>query len=217
MRSGIFKGLWLPFDAPWGGLSARFLGTYEDELAPEILRFIQEGPPLVIDVGCAEGYYAVGIANKLPSSSVIAFDLDPKARKLCKRVARRNEARNVRVRGRVTPARLQRLLVPGALLVSDCEGYELDLLDPARVPKLLDTNILVELHERLRPGLSAAMYDRFRTSHEVSIIDARPKTEDRLPRLPGLTAQELEAAADEQRPTEPHPMQWAVMRPLRRP
>jgi methylase of polypeptide subunit release factors len=44
----------------------------------------------VIDIGAAEGYYAIGFARRLPAARVIASDLDPVARLLCWLLARRN-------------------------------------------------------------------------------------------------------------------------------
>lgn len=210
---GIFAGLWLPFGAPWGGLSARLAGGYEEELVPELRRLIADAPPLIIDVGSAEGYYAVGLARALPSSTVIAFDIDRRARQLCALTARRNDVRNLRVAGRIDPRRLQRLIVPGALVVSDCEGYEDELLDPELVPGLGEATILVELHEFAVPGLTRRVLDRFAGTHDATIIDAGPRDPGGRPHLDHLGTAEARAAIDEGRPVVPHPMQWAVLRP----
>jgi hypothetical protein len=41
----------------------------------------------VINVGCAEGYYAVGFATRMPETDVIAFDIDPIARRQTRHLA----------------------------------------------------------------------------------------------------------------------------------
>jgi methylase of polypeptide subunit release factors len=51
----------------------------EEELHPSNLRAFDEGYDRVVDVGCAEGYSAVGFARRLPSVEVLADDIDPKA------------------------------------------------------------------------------------------------------------------------------------------
>jgi hypothetical protein len=83
IRSGLFAGMsYLP-DASEGSLMARLLGTYEAELRPHIEALVAEGLDCVIDIGCAEGYYAVGLAYRFPNLEVFAFDIDETARTAC--------------------------------------------------------------------------------------------------------------------------------------
>ena len=56
---GPFAGMTYVAEATEGALIARLLGVYESELHPHIEAFAAEGLDCVIDVGCAEGYYAV--------------------------------------------------------------------------------------------------------------------------------------------------------------
>ena len=49
----------------------KLLGTYERELAPKIERICRRQPGLVVDVGAAEGYYAVGLAMRIPEARII--------------------------------------------------------------------------------------------------------------------------------------------------
>ena len=211
--AGPFKGLRLPLEASWGGLAARLAGAYEEELTDLLSDLTAGRPPRVLDVGAAEGYYAVGLAQALPDAQVYAFDLDPGQRRLCRKTARLNHVRTVRVRGRVDPRRLQRYLVPGALVLSDCEGFEDVLMDPALVPGLLDAALVVELHEFAAPGVTERVLSRFRASHEVQLIVARPRAISGLRQLDHLPVAERNAAVNEGRPTVSGPMQWAVMRP----
>lgn len=211
--AGIFQGIWLPFEGPWHGISARLAGSYEEELVPELRRLLADAPAVIIDVGSAEGYYAVGLARALPASKVVAFDIDRGARRLCRLTARHNHVRNVRVAGRIDPRRLQRLLVPGALVLSDCEGYEVELLNLELVPALREAAILVELHEFVMAGLTRRVLDRFVDTHDATLIDARPRDPAGHPHLAHLSRIEIREAIDEGRPVQPHPMQWAVLRP----
>lgn len=212
--AGIFQGLQLPLAGSWGGLSARLAGTYEKEIASELEGVIAARPPLVIDVGAAEGYYALGLARALPQSVVYAFDIDRRARRLCAAGAKANSLANVRIRGRVNAPVLRHLLQPGALVISDCEGYERELLDPNRVPGLREATVLVELHEFVSPGLTSEVLARFRDTHNCMLIDARPRSESDGQHLNHLTLADRRQAVDEGRPTDPHAMQWAVLRPF---
>src|SRR5687767_8100107 len=57
--NGPFKGMEYVDAQTEGALIPRLLGTYECELHPHLERLAGEGLDCVIDVGCAEGYYAV--------------------------------------------------------------------------------------------------------------------------------------------------------------
>jgi hypothetical protein len=69
-------------------------------LHPALASFISRKPHQIVNIGCAEGYYAVGLAWRLPNAKVDAFRSDPRAREFCAELARLNgvEAR-VRIYG----------------------------------------------------------------------------------------------------------------------
>lgn len=210
--AGPFAGLRLPLDAGWGGLAARLAGTYEREIAGVVAEIVAAAPRSILDIGCAEGYYAVGLARRLPAARVLAFDLDPQARRACRACVRINGVRNVRVRGRVTPRSLRRHLSPGAVVILDCEGYEQALLDPDAAPELRACTIPVELHEFAAPGVTATIRERFR-GHDVELITARPRTREDAAHLTLLAPGDALAAVQEGRIAAAGPMQWAVIRP----
>jgi hypothetical protein len=60
VRSGPFAGMDYVVNAAEGAFLPRILGVYERELHPDLTAFAAEGLDHVIDIGCAEGYYAVG-------------------------------------------------------------------------------------------------------------------------------------------------------------
>jgi hypothetical protein len=165
---------------------------------------------VVIDAGSAEGYYAVGLARALPFSTVYAFDISREARRVCRLAATRNGVHNLHVRGRIDPRQLRTLLVPNALVVSDLEGYETVLLDPKRVPGLRQAAIIVEFHEWIVPGATTLVLDRFTATHNIKLIDSRPRDAFGRGHLSHLMAEEAHSAVQER----PYRQQWAVMRPL---
>ena len=70
---GPFAGMEYVTQAAEGVLVARLLGAYESELHPHLAAFVAQGLDCVIDVGCAEGYYAVGLARMVPGLTVYAL------------------------------------------------------------------------------------------------------------------------------------------------
>ena len=76
----LFKGMRYVNHANSSTLSPKLLGTYERELHAFIAEAIETGYSHLIDIGAAEGYYAVGLALRMADCVVHAFDTDPEAR-----------------------------------------------------------------------------------------------------------------------------------------
>ena len=170
--SGPFKGMDYAIRASEGSRSARLLGVYEASLAPVIETIIARAYPLVIDVGSAEGYYAIGLARRMPGTRIMARDANPRAQALCHALAARNSvADRVEIGGVMTHADFAICTRQKTLILCDIEGAEADLLDPAEAPGLLTADILVECHDVMQPGLTAALAARFSASHHVTRID----------------------------------------------
>lgn len=172
--SGPFAGMNYPVRAAEGARAARLLGAYEASLAPVIETIVARGYDLVIDVGSAEGYYAVGLARRMPGARVLACDENPKAQDLCRTLAAANGvADRVILQGRLDHAGFDQCRGHRSLVICDIEGAEEALLDPGEAPGLLEADILVEAHDCLKPGLSAVLAARFAASHRVRRIDRR--------------------------------------------
>lgn len=194
-----------------GDLVAKLTGSYERELHPVIESWVAARPAHVIDVGCAEGYYAVGLALAIPGTHVHAYDIDVQARVRCAELAQQNAvAGRVSVHSECTPATLADFPEQGVVLLSDCEGYELTLLDPALAPRLNRWPILVELHDFLDPSISQTIAERFAPTHEIEVIEGEPRDGDGMPELDFMTPRQRRAVLSERRPG---PMRWARMDP----
>src|SRR3954451_14803740 len=102
VQGGPFKGLHLPRGV-WGNPAPLFVGSYEAELHGLIEAVIAAQPVRVINVGCAEGYYAVGLARRLTDADVHAFDIDDEAQRVVRETAQANGvAERVKVAGKCT-------------------------------------------------------------------------------------------------------------------
>ncbi|HYT43403.1 MAG TPA: hypothetical protein VEP90_13780, partial [Methylomirabilota bacterium] len=51
----------------------RLTGNYEIELHPTINKAISRNPHIIVNIGSAEGYYAIGLALALPNAKVRAI------------------------------------------------------------------------------------------------------------------------------------------------
>lgn len=188
VTGGIFVGMTYLPEAKGSVLIPKLLGTYEKEIAPWMIDIVAARPVRIIDVGCAEGYYAVGLARLLPETEVFAFDINTSAQRLCRRLAELNGVGGrVRVGGRCRQEDLQLLAGSGTVLICDIEGAEGAFLDPAAIPALFQTTLVIELHDCLVPGVADVVRGRFATSHNCEEMAA----EERAP-------QELSAVSENQ-------------------
>lgn len=213
VRSGPFRGMTLADDASWGTRTPYILGSYEAELHDVIEEIVAMEPSVVVDIGSADGYYAVGLARRLPRSRIVASDTDPAARKFCDVNANNNGVgAAVETRPGLRHAELSDIIdgATSTVVICDCEGCELELLDPDLVPGIRTSFMLIELHDFVDPSISAQIYARFTPTHNIEVVDAVPRSADAYPDVP---PQFFQWATDEHRPTDPHPMQWAVCRP----
>lgn len=172
---GPFRGLQY---ADWQGhgsaVFAKLLGAYEAELHPFIETVLASEPETVVDIGCAEGFYAVGCARRLPAATVIAADLSAAARELCERMAQLNGvAGRVDVVGRVMREDLLGFAaMPPGWLIADCEGGEAELFDPEVFGRFAGWFILIELHEFLVPGIEERLIAAASRTHAVEVVDS---------------------------------------------
>jgi hypothetical protein len=184
VERGPFAGLRLPERAFCGPVLPKRAGTYEKELAPWIERLLAARPALIVDVGAAEGYYAAGFARALPESRVVAFECEAEAQALLRECLVRNGAPgNVTVAGLCDAPALEAALSgeTHACVLIDAEGAEREILDPAAVPTLARTTILVELHDFIVPGIRALLEGRFAATHRIEVMPAQPRTVDDFP------------------------------------
>jgi len=210
---GPFQGMaYLP-DPFFDALLPKFVGSYEKEIHPAVSAVVAVAPDVIVNVGSAEGYYAVGLARLLPQARVVAFEGDPWMRGLLQQVATLNQvADRVEVRGYCDEAELGAALQGAArpVVLCDCEGYEAQLMDPARVPALAASRLLVELHDLFVPGVSQLVKQRFAATHDIESFPTRARTAADCPVPVEVDPAVLERALCEGRAA---PMAWCWMTP----
>ncbi len=91
VHSGPFCGMRYIAEAAGSVLVPKLVGCYELEIREAVESALSMPYDTIVNVGCAEGYYAVGCAIRLPRAKVFAFDTDPYARRLCRQLAALNE------------------------------------------------------------------------------------------------------------------------------
>jgi hypothetical protein len=207
---GPFKGMLIHFPLrEHGVLLPKIIGCYEQELHPYILTAANKAYAQIVNIGCADGYYAIGMARLMPHSTIYAYDLDTVAQERCQSNAEANGvSKRINVLGEFSGENFSDFLPQQTLIICDIEGAEEELLDPLKYPSLLHLDIIVEMHDVFRPGLSQRLMQKFASTHDISFIENKPKQVTLPDSLKSLTEFEQLLLTCELR-TGPTP--WAVM------
>jgi hypothetical protein len=217
VRSGPFRGMHYVHESICSTIAPKVLGTYEIELRDWVEKLIAHPPSTLINIGAAEGYYAVGLAMRCPGLRVIAFETNARGCELIAELAERNGvADRVQIEATCTVETLGPHLTgeSSPFLMVDIEGGEIDLLDPALLPALRHCPMLIELHEDKEPAADI-LRARFAGSHTIEEHWTRPRTFQDLPmplRLLGQLTKSprfLDALSE----NRPGPMRWFLCQP----
>src|SRR5690242_650541 len=184
--SGPFKGMRYGDFSYNSALIPKLLGTYETDLHGWVGEALGAGYDAVINIGCAEGYYAVGFAHANPGIDVVAFDTSPVALDMMSKLAALNGVQDrVHVADARTPAELEDLLrrYKRPLLFVDIEGAEDELLDLRRAPSLASADVIVETHDGYNFGVTRRLIERFWPTHRFEITGGREAEDQPLPAI----------------------------------
>ena len=208
VRAGPFRGMEYVKTACGSHLLPKLLGSYEEPIHPWLAQCARKYETL-INVGCAEGYYAVGFAWAGFVSRVYAFDIDRRAIEVATTLAEKNrQSARVFFGARCGHEELKALTSDRTLILCDIEGAEVDLLDPSRCPALRRVDIIFEAHDVLIGGVGLKAIQRFLSTHRVSVVYDYPRDPGRYEFLSGLSHDLAVHILDEKRPAG---MSWVRM------
>ena len=150
----------------------KLLGCYEFPLHESLKALASSDIEEIYDIGCAEGYYAVGFARLFPKTRILAFDINDNARKTCEALAQANGvAAQVEV------------------------GRECDWQTLSFATGLAHAHIIVECHDCFDAGIADELTRRFTATHHIKRLrDDLPGTRalgswfEKLPQLDRLIA-----------------------------
>ncbi len=193
--NGPFSGMY--FCEPESRCSTfipKLLGCYEKELTKVINKSKKKKYTSVVNIGCAEGYYAVGFARLLKNTRIFAFDIDKRSRYLCQKMSKKNNVL-IDIGGFCDRQKLINLpLGLKALIFMDCEGYENVLVDKKLAKQFLNHDFLIESHDLYQTSTTKNLLKAFSSTHEVTIIssvdDIEKAYQYKIPQLKGFSLEE---------------------------
>lgn len=208
VMTGPFKGMKMFEEVAWedGNVGTKILGCYEQELHTfienEVSRLHKlDRPANILDLGCSEGYYAIGMGLRLPGANIVAMDTSEQALYITQEAAKINEVT-------VHTAKECPYDFKPDLVICDCEGAEMEYLDPEKFPGLKEASLLVECHDIGEGEVTKVMADRFEATHKIYVVDegARDPNQFEILRMMDSTMRWL--AISEGRPCTMH---WLLM------
>ena len=174
-----------------GDLSPKLLGTYEQDIHPYIQDFCSRNYHAILDVGCAEGYYAVGLARLFTKTCVLAFDIDQEALEITRQSASQNGCLDqITTAGICDPETLRSAFnrFGRTLTVVDCEGYEKELFsDPDTIALSSMSDLIIECHDLWDRSITPNLVQSFSKTHKVSIVYAGARNPNIFPFLRHIT------------------------------
>lgn len=188
VSDGLLKGLKMRLPVHAGNALPMMLGTYESELHPHLAAALRRGYQHVVNIGCGDGYYLVGLARLLPAARCFGHDTNPAAQEGCRQTALLNGvAERVTVGGLFDGAGFAQHPPGVTLVICDIEGGEDALLNPAAFPALQKLDIIVELHEMNSAGVTERLQQRFSATHDIQLVTHQAKRAALPVTIQGLT------------------------------
>jgi hypothetical protein len=216
---GPMRGYRIPAQSPWSqnDRAAMLFGVYEREVLALLVECADRYDHL-IDVGAADGYYAVGALASNLFRAVVCYEASERGRATIRKSAAENEVLDrLEVRGRAEEAfcdELPQELVARSVLLVDIEGGEFEILTPAVFRKFRCSVVIIEIHDWLRedPIASlAALRQAASETHGIEVVHMGGRDLSSFPELLGYPDNLRWIVCSEGRARL---MEWWVCRPL---
>ena len=178
----------------------KLIGSYESYLHNEIYKLLQRDYDVIINIGAADGYYAVGFSNKITNAIVYAYELNPKLREMCFQLVKLNNLSDkVKVLEKYDVNILKEYSDKKILLICDIDGGEAKIFSEDTVDDYKNCDILVEFHDHYVPSISKIIHSHFYDSHICKIIKFNMPKRNEYPLLNILKDEEIYFSLDEER------------------
>ena len=196
--------------------TTKLLGSYEEEIHPWIEQIIGSGARTIVHIGAGAGYHPVGMLMRMPDADAIVFDTLIPARKAIKQLAKQNGVHDrLQLRGFCGSQGMNEIDFSKSVVLSDCGGAELNILDPKSYPGLQSATILVETHDAFDNRITPRLRSRFSATHKIEFRHVIERDPSDYPVLIGFPGSSARLALDEkrQRTADGKVQAWALLTP----
>ena len=215
---GTFKGMKLSKNTYWSknDIITHILGVYEKHVLKKIIEFSKKGNYPFIDIGAADGYFAIGMAFSETFKKIYAFEIDEEGRRSLNRNIENNFCKDKVVVDIEANFETLKDIVDknkSAVILIDIEGSEFDLLDDNLLQLLSNCYIVCELHPTLSTNgfeKQNMLINNAKAFFDVSIIQRESYSPNKFSELNEFTDEERLIAFGEGRENN---MNWLILEP----
>ena len=153
---GKFTGMKLNKNSYWSknDLITQILGVYEQHILEQLIEFSKENDSVLVDIGAADGYFAVGAVYSGLFNKVYAFEIEEEGRKNLTYNSEINSCNSkIYINIEANNNSLKKIIDNNkkVVILIDIEGEEFKLLNLETISLLSKCNLIIELHPSLVP------------------------------------------------------------------
>ena len=156
-----------------GDIASKIYGFYENKIQQK-LKDINN--PILIDIGAADGFFAIGSLKSKICEFCYAFEETKKSRENLTKTAKINNVQNkISIIGKVTKDNFLSLL-PSEInfskvtILCDIEGGEFNFFSDEMLRIIKHSNIIIEIHKNHNQNLEIDLHKKVKKYFDVSVI-----------------------------------------------
>lgn len=179
---GPFKGMKYLSRSSNSAYIPKILGIYEKEIYSVLLDFLNKSD-LFINIGCAEGYYAVGSALRYPHLNIITYDIDKESRQFLSKLKTKNDVQNINIKKKFSDTEfsfIQNSSYQNFTYLIDIEGEELNIFSKY-YNHFNNSYFIIELHDKSSKKIESYLKKFFSQTHSTYSIPIKNKLISDLP------------------------------------
>lgn len=184
VAQGPFRGMKLVNAAFGSSLMPKMVGTYELEIQQDIEDLLKNNYRYFMDVGAAEGYYAVGLTMRMAArgTKTFAYDIASESYRAVKQAADWNGVlEKIEMYSLCRHSDFEIAKSGPTLVICDIEGAEKDLMNPDAAPGLRNCDLIVEVHDgSCKKTILELLSNRFRKTHTIHVRRWGPRIQQNL-------------------------------------
>ena len=216
VQNGIFKGLQINKDISWGrgDIASKVYGFYENKIQ-KILKDIKK--PILIDIGAADGYFAIGSLHSGLTEFCYAFEQSENGKKALLKTAEINKVSSkLSIKGKVNSNIFLSMLPKNidfskVALLCDIEGDEYNLFTNKILNTFKKSCLIIEIHNNVDDKIQKQFFQRAEKYFKATIITDNEKEYLNLPELHSLNDIDRSLLACEGRS---YIGKWLYLKPL---
>ena len=175
VQNGVFKNLKINKDVTWGrgDIASKIYGFYENKIQ-EKLKEIKK--PILIDIGAADGFFAIGCLYSKLSKYCYAFEQNEISRLALHKTAEINKVANqISIMGKVDNQSFLSSLpndleLSKTVILCDIEGEEYNFFSETILKKLKKCNLIIEIHNESSNSKETALLKLTKKYFNVNVL-----------------------------------------------